>query len=325
MFGGSIERSCAKDESRTKGEMPSGPGRALGAAGALAAVAAILLAALLVAAPAAAGKGGGNAGTCVGACGGFGAGNNGNSCWCDSACASYGDCCADYQPLCNGNTGCTPNSGGRYILHVGGMCSQGWNDRLANASGYTPIDVKAVQTNHAGLSQSSHTLSVYLNQCCTGSNACYVLNYSGGDAVTGHRLANTSTNYNIFWVGASGGAAGGSELSGNWLADVFGPCDYAGHLGTSEVRNAYNHHDTNGKTFYRIGGYKGWWYTSWMLPGEDDGAVAYHSAGGRTTTASTNSMCSTPKWTNYVAAWTCAGYNLDHYQMKTKFITNMGW
>lgn len=288
----------------------------------------IVLASFLLAlgAPTAeAGKGGDDAGTCVSACGGYGGGNNATSCYCDSACTTYGDCCADYEPVCNGNTGCSANSGGRYILHVGGMCSQGWSDTLASKSGYTSIDVSAVQTNHSGLSDSSHTLGIYLDQCCTGSNLCYVLNYSGGDAVMGHRFANSSTNWNINWVGTTGGAGGGSELSGNLLADVFGPCDYAGHLGTSETRNAYNHNDTNNETVYHIGGYDGWWYSSWLLPGEDDGAVAYHSAGAVTSTTSTSSMCKAPKWTNHVAAWTCTGYNLDHYEMKNKFISNMGW
>jgi len=299
--------------------------RARRASSIFAAAAAALVLCAIAPQTARAGVGGDDAGTCVNACGGYGRGNNANSCYCDSACTTYGDCCADYQPVCNNNTGCVANSNRRYILHLGGMCSQGWNDRYANASGYTPIDVKAVQTNHSGLSDGSYTLSKYLDQCCTGSNACYVLNYSGGDAVMGHRFANSSTNWNIYWVGTSAGAGGGSELSGNFLADIFGPCDYAGHLGTSEVRNAYNHNDTNGKTDYHIGGYDGWWYSSWLLPGEDDGAVAFHSAGARTSTTSTSNMCSTPKWTNHVAAWTCSGYNLDHYGMKTKFISNMGW
>jgi len=272
-----------------------------------------------------AGVGGDDAGTCVSACGGYGAGNNDNGCYCDAGCSARGDCCADYAPVCNGDTGCSANSSKRYILHVGGMCSQGWDDQLANKSGYTSIDVKAVQTNHSGLSDSSHTLGIYLNQCCTGSNLCYVLNYSGGDAVMGHRFANSGTNWNINWVGTSAGAGGGSELSGNFLADIFGPCDYSGHLGTSETRNAYNHNDTNNETVYHIGGYDGWWYSSWLLPGEDDGAVAYHSAGAVSNTTSTSSMCRSPKWTNHVPAWTCTGYNLDHFEIKPKFMQNLGW
>lgn len=285
----------------------------------------VVMSMVLIAGSAQAGVGGDDAGSCVNSCGGYGGGNNANNCYCDSACTSYGDCCADYAPVCQGVTGCRPNSGGRYILHVGGMCSQGWNDQLANKSGYTSIDVKAVQTNDSGLSDASFATGIYLDQCCTGSNLCYVLNYSGGDAVVGHRLANESTNWNVNWIGTSAGAGGGSELSGNFLSDIFGPCDYSSHLGTSETRNAYNHNDTNGNRVYRIGGYDGWWYTSWLLPGEDDGAVAYHSAGSVTYTTSTSSMCKSPKFTNHVPAWTCTGYNKDHYEMKTKFISNMGW
>jgi vibriolysin len=36
--------------------------------------------------------------SCVGYCGGKSAG----ACYCDSACTTYGDCCPDYEPVCNG-------------------------------------------------------------------------------------------------------------------------------------------------------------------------------------------------------------------------------
>lgn len=35
--------------------------------------------------------------TCAGKCGGY----SGSSCWCDTACASIGDCCSDYAASCN--------------------------------------------------------------------------------------------------------------------------------------------------------------------------------------------------------------------------------
>lgn len=286
---------------------------------------AVLAACLLSPLPAFAGTGGDDAGTCVGACGGYGRGNNLNNCYCDAACSNYGDCCADYQPICNNNTGCAPNSGSRYTLHLGGMGSQGWNDRYANAPGYTPIDVRAVQTNNSGLSDGSAALGVYLDQCCSGSNYCYIFNYSGGDNVVGHRFAVSDQGANVIWVGVSAGAGGGSELSGNLLADIFCSSDYCTHLGVSEVRNSYNHYDNNNETLYRIGGYDGWWYSSGLLPGEDDGAVSMHSAGGVTSDVSTDSMCAGPKFPGSTAAWTCGGYDLDHYEIKTKFISNMGW
>ena len=36
-------------------------------------------------------------------------------------------------------------------------------------------------------------------------------------------------------------------------------------------------------------------------------------------------MCKSPKWSNHYAAWTCTGYNEDHYEMKDRFIQNLGW
>lgn len=41
-------------------------------------------------------KGKTSAGVCAGKCGG-----NAGSCWCDTACTSYGDCCSDYAASCN--------------------------------------------------------------------------------------------------------------------------------------------------------------------------------------------------------------------------------
>lgn len=274
-----------------------------------------------------AGKGADDQGHCeFTACNGYGAGNNGNGCWCDAACTTYGDCCADYAPACQNNTGCSPNSGQTYILHQGGMCSTQWvydGDRVANAG--VPIQVKAVQTSHDGLAVASATFGRYLDACCTGNNWCYILNYSGGDAVVNHRFANTATDYNVAWVGTSAGAGGGSEVSGGTLADWFGGCDYAVHLGVSEVRGAYNHHDTNGETNWHIGGYDGWWYSSGFLPGEDDGAVSYHSAGAQNTSGGRNGLCDAPQFSGHQIAWTCGGYDLDHYEIKLKFMQNVGW
>ncbi len=36
--------------------------------------------------------------TCAGSCGGQ---SNNGSCWCDSACSQYGDCCDDYAQICS--------------------------------------------------------------------------------------------------------------------------------------------------------------------------------------------------------------------------------
>jgi hypothetical protein len=53
--------------------------------------------------------------------------------------------------------------------------------------------------------------------------------------------------------------------------------------------------------------------------------VAYHSAGAIANNVSTSNLCTGPKFSNHVIAWTCSGYNLYHYEMKTKFMSNLGW
>ena len=80
-----------------------------------------------------AGVGGDDAGTCVNACGGYGAGNNGNSCYCDASCTSYGDCCADIDAQCGSAAACAsdgecnPGSDGSGLICVNGQCVPGCN------------------------------------------------------------------------------------------------------------------------------------------------------------------------------------------------------
>jgi hypothetical protein len=71
---------------------------------------------------------------------------------------------------------------------------------------------------------------------------------------------------------AAGGAGGGSEL---WQAAVVGDVKY--DLEPQRARTFFNHNSTRGKRFYRFCGSQG---GITGLPGEDDGMVAYHSAGG---------------------------------------------
>ena len=96
-------------------------------------------------------------------------------------------------------------------------------------------------------------------------------------------------------------------------------------LWVSTIRNMFNHNDTNGETIYHIGGYDGWWYSSWYLAGEDDGAVGFHSSAGCNSSGSFDSMCGCTRYSGHQTVWSCSGYNLDHYGMKMKFITEMGW
>lgn len=214
-----------------------------------------------------------------------------------------------------------------YVLHIGGMCStkfvEGSGVRLANASGKTSIDAK-IDTTQSMYSAASQ---IYwkLEQYCKGGNWCYIMNYSMGDLNTRAALSWWgSGQWNIAWVGAAAGAGGGSEIALGWLAEQF-TCPVTGDIWVSTARNAFNHNDTDGKTIYHVGGYDGWWSTAWLLPGEDDGAVAYHSAGGCSSSGSYDNMCACNHFSGHSVAWSCGGYDKDHYAMKMKFITNMGW
>jgi hypothetical protein len=75
--------------------------------------------------------------TCKGACGGQGAG-----CWCDSACISKGDCCADRVDCCGS---CKPDCAGKACGGDGcggscGDCSDGLSCSQGACVEYPPIE-----------------------------------------------------------------------------------------------------------------------------------------------------------------------------------------
>lgn len=313
-------------------------------------------------------------------CGGPG---SDGSCSCDAGCESAGNCCGDYEPVCLGDFQCTPDSGQIAFLHVGGMCSTQWDypndpDALADMSGISnavSVDVRAVQTDSTGTEVAAKTLSRYMDACCTESNSCIVYNYSNGDNAVGFaldRLASTEqvctgkgrnrvcedvASWNLLEVRTAAGNGGGSELS-NWgsIADLFA-CSLASQISPSQVRNLYDHNNTQGVPIYHMGGFldqtsgsdditldAGWW----LLPWHSDGAVAYHSAGARNDTVEWCGDGNNLAWDwDYFGNW-CTDENLcsssygtlfqghslafcpmtmensDHYDQKMAFIQYMG-
>ncbi|MFN7693673.1 MAG: hypothetical protein ACK5O3_06435 [Burkholderiales bacterium] len=166
----------------------------------------------------------------------------------------------------------------------------GVNKKSVNWDGYNSI----ASTN----SRVRDALDCY----CTGPNWCYVAAHSAGNLQIGYALslfgtssrtvrtptpnssgqcgasgAGTQTGWNIKWVYVAGGAGGGSELanSGDWALSE----PLVSDLKTSTARAMYNHNTTQGKMFYMYAGSKGTLY-SFILPGQDDEAIAYHSSGG---------------------------------------------
>jgi hypothetical protein len=215
-----------------------------------------------------------------------------------------------------------------YILHLNGMCSMNWLDssgaRLASASGYTSINCYVDNTQSISFAASQFKTK-YLDVYCKGSNWCYIINYSAGDAIVGYINGIYAPSWNIGYVVTAAGASGGSEVA-NSFTSLFA-CSLTKQLAVSTIRGMYNHNDTNGIGIYRTGGYKAIWYSpgSAVLPGEDDGAVAYHSSAGCVSTGSYNRLDTCSRWTNHYIYGDGKGYYLDHYGMKMKGISLRGW
>jgi len=170
----------------------------------------------------------------------------------------------------------------------------GVNPKAVNWDGYNSIASQNGKVRNA------------LDCFCTGANWCYIATFSAGDPMMGYTLANyggstrqvrdavpakagvcglsggangttAQTGWNIRWVRAAAGAAGGTELSdvGAWTTGE----PLVRDLKTATARAMYNHNDTRGVWFYMYAGARGTAY-SFLLPGQDDEVVAYHSSGG---------------------------------------------
>ena len=181
----------------------------------------------------------------------------------------------------------------------------GVNKKAVNWDGYNRIS-----TTNGGIRDA-------LDCYCTGPNWCYVAAYSAGNLQIGYALSlygtsqrfkknaspnasgqcgntdgSTQTGWNIKWVNVAGGAGGGSELAdaGDWAISE----PLVSDLKTSSARALYNHNSTTGKWFYMFAGAKGTLY-SFVLPGQDDEVVAYHSSGG-VSGSSGASFCNPADW-----------------------------
>ena len=153
------------------------------------------------------------------------------------------------------------------------------------------------------------TLVNMLNNHCLSSSdiSCAVICHSTGCPIVGRALANYGNQFSwsITRVLALGSAEGGSELGElvdnlGGLAAVFAARN-AAFISPSIVRGAYNHNQTRGVQFFQGAGFDGS-VQSFLLPGEDDGVVAYHSACAYVTQFSADKCSgdsrSSPVWYN---------------------------
>ena len=213
-----------------------------------------------------------------------------------------------------------------FDIHVGGICSTNFGDTIGHWAGETSINAPIDQRD--SMATATAQMAATLDTYCTGGNLCYVYVYSNGGAVMSRTLALNARSWNIGYVAASASNEGGSELGGTgFIGEVFGGCALAGHIGTSDHRNGWNHNDTHGVITGMIAG-NGWlapFVQSAVLPGHDDGAVSEASAGGYTTTSGRSSICeAAPKYANHQAWFACEYGSLNHLQMKLKMVCNDG-
>ncbi len=228
-------------------------------------------------------------------------------------------------------------SAGYYAVHIHGRGQNNWTDTMYGTSTYT-----AVKCNYNGTTETLATANATVRSClqtyCTGSNSCIIVAYSNGAHQVGYTQAYyPSTITNLVYVEAGGGAAGGSELTDvaspvqsfiDWFSDeepwfqvYYGSgADAALHVSTA--RSAYNHELNNGKSTYHIVGNTNalnwiWYLTAGVLPGDDDGVVAFHSAFGCVNSGSQSSSCT--KWTGHKADTYCESDAImgstDHFDM----------
>lgn len=211
-----------------------------------------------------------------------------------------------------------------YSLWINGRTGGGQVGNHADFSYWGPATVAAgvnkKSVNWDGYNRIATTngnIRDALDCYCTGTNWCYVAAHSAGDLQIGYALAlygtstrtirnavpngagqcaasgaGTQSGWNIKWVDVAGGAAGGSELAdaGDWALSE----PLVSDLKTSTARALYNHNATAGKWFYMHAGARGTLY-SFVLPGQDDEVVAYHSAGA-VSGSSGASYCNPSDW-----------------------------
>ncbi|MFC5512197.1 hypothetical protein ACFPOU_13805 [Massilia jejuensis] len=212
-----------------------------------------------------------------------------------------------------------------YTLWIHGRTSGGaigdYNDFTYFGPNTTPAGVNKKSVNwdgRSGVASQSGIVRNALDCFCTGNNWCYIGVHSAGDMLIGYTLANygatarprtnaqpntagvcgaaagggTQAGWNIKWVRAAAGSAGGSELAdiGAWTTSE--PMVQQHKVATA--RALYNHNDTKNVWFYNYAGAAGTLY-SFVLPGQDDEVVAYHSAGGVSGSGG-SSFCNPGDW-----------------------------
>jgi len=136
-----------------------------------------------------------------------------------------------------------------------------------------------------GNCRAQTNLLTVLGTQCTGDNTCTVICHSAGCyAMDYFTYKYPKYDINVNYILASAAATGGSELAN---LKFWSDSGMVGALKTGNARS-FNHNITAGIGRWHMAGHEGYggvsYITSGMLPGEDDGAVSYHSSCGKNST-----------------------------------------
>lgn len=160
-----------------------------------------------------------------------------------------------------------------------------------------------------GSCRAQTSLYSVLEANCKGANRCKIICHSAGCYATEYFIDKSATVYNIDFVIASSSAAGGSDLANA----AFWPSDgMVTALKTGNARGSYNHNNMKGIGIRALAGYKGTFGASAILPGEDDGAVSFHSTCGINTTGSYSNCLSGTRY-SYHTIWSGATNNNNNW------------
>ncbi len=199
----------------------------------------------------------------------------------------------------HGRSGTHCDTGGGYTTDVNNYWGVSKNITTSASKYFVGYD-GASDPRTYGTCRAQSKLYQVLEAKCKGSNWCTIICHSAGCYASEYFIDKNATAYNIRRIWASSSAAGGSELANAAFWESNSMVDA---LKTGNARGSYNHNNTRGVTVYAIAGYEATWTgASVILPGEDDGAVAYHSTCGINTTGSYSSCLSGTRY-SYHTRW----------------------
>ncbi|MGZ5198884.1 MAG: hypothetical protein ACXWC4_03865 [Telluria sp.] len=201
------------------------------------------------------------------------------------------------------------------------------------ASAPAGVNKKAVNWDgYHGIAEQNGIIRAALDCFCTGQNWCYIATHSAGDLMIGYALAEyggsareiqdatpdasgachavpgagTQVGWNIKFVMSAASSAGGTELAdvGRWTTGEPLVHDHK----VARARSMYNHNETRNVMFYMYTGAVGNG-DSWLLPGDDDKVVAYHSSAA-VAGANGGAYCNWGSW-DWWCTWLTLGMDLN--------------